>query len=55
MSAESDHEVTDVSLAGWGRREIAVAETEMPGPMALRDEFGPTRRRAGARTPAAST
>ena len=40
MSAENDYKVADMSLAGWGRKEIAIAETEMPGLMALRDEFG---------------
>ena len=34
-----DYKVADISLAGWGRREIAIAETEMPGLMALRDEY----------------
>jgi len=38
MSA-SDYKVADLSLADWGRREIAIAETEMPGLMALRAEF----------------
>lgn len=55
MSAESDHGVADVSLAGWGRREITIAETEKPGPMALRDAFDPMRRWAGARMSAACT
>ena len=36
MSA--DYKVADISLADWGRREIAIAETEMPGLMALREE-----------------
>jgi adenosylhomocysteinase len=40
MSAETDYKVADMSLADWGRKEIAIAETEMPGLMALRDEFG---------------
>ena len=40
MSAENDYKVADMSLADWGRKEIAIAETEMPGLMALRDEFG---------------
>ena len=40
MSAENDYKVADMSLAGWGRKEIAIAETEMPGLMALREEFG---------------
>ena len=35
-----DYKVADIALAGWGRREIAIAETEMPGLMALRDEYG---------------
>ena len=41
--------VRDISLAGYGRKEIAIAETEMPGLMALRDEFGETRPLEGAR------
>ncbi len=40
MSAENDYKVADMSLADWGRKEIAIAETEMPGLMALREEFG---------------
>ena len=40
MSASKDYKVADISLADWGRREIAIAETEMPGLMALRQEFG---------------
>ena len=40
FSDYSDYKVADISLAEWGRREIAIAETEMPGLMALRDEFG---------------
>jgi adenosylhomocysteinase len=34
-----DYKVKDISLADWGRKEIAIAETEMPGLMALRDEY----------------
>ena len=34
------HKVKDISLAEWGRREIQLAEAEMPGLMALREEFG---------------
>ncbi|MEE2698466.1 MAG: adenosylhomocysteinase [Pseudomonadota bacterium] len=34
-----DYKVADISLAEWGRKEIAIAETEMPGLMALRDEY----------------
>ena len=36
MSASSDYLVADIGLADWGRRELAIAETEMPGLMALR-------------------
>jgi adenosylhomocysteinase len=39
MSPFSDYKVADISLAEWGRREIAIAETEMPGLMALRQEY----------------
>ena len=38
--AEQDYKVADISLAEWGRKEMAIAETEMPGLMALREEFG---------------
>ena len=34
-----DHKVADISLAEWGRKEIGIAETEMPGLMALREEY----------------
>jgi len=44
-----DYQVKDLALADWGRREMAIAETEMPGLMALRAEFGPARPLAGAR------
>ncbi|MCP4395075.1 MAG: adenosylhomocysteinase [Alphaproteobacteria bacterium] len=36
----SDYKVSDLSLAEWGRKEITIAETEMPGLMALREEYG---------------
>ena len=45
----SDYAITDIGLAGWGRKEIAIAETEMPGLMATRTEFGPKQPLAGAR------
>lgn len=45
----ADYKVADISLADWGRKEIAIAETEMPGLMALRDEYGNERPLAGAR------
>jgi len=35
----SDYKVADINLADWGRKEIAIAETEMPGLMAIREEF----------------
>ena len=45
----TDHVVADLSLADFGRREIDIAETEMPGLMALRTEFGTTKPLTGAR------
>ena len=48
-AASSDYVVKDLELASWGRSEIAMAETEMPGLMALREEFGPTQPLRGAR------
>jgi adenosylhomocysteinase len=47
--AGSYYRVRDMSLAEWGRKEIAIAETEMPGLMALRDEYGQSKPLAGAR------
>jgi len=44
-----DYKVADISLADWGRKEIAIAETEMPGLMALREEFGAQKPLEGAR------
>ena len=49
MSGFTDYKVADMGLADWGRKEIAIAETEMPGLMALRDEFGGSKPLAGAR------
>src|ERR1700749_216220 len=49
MPASTDFRFADISLADWGRREIAIAETEMPGLMALRDESGTAKPLAGAR------
>ncbi|MFO0692172.1 MAG: adenosylhomocysteinase [Polyangiales bacterium] len=43
------YKVADMSLAEWGRKEIRIAEHEMPGLMALRREYGPTKPLAGAR------
>ncbi|MFA7441524.1 MAG: adenosylhomocysteinase [Sphingomonadaceae bacterium] len=44
-----DYSVADLSLAAWGRKELAIAETEMPGLMALREEYGAAKPLAGAR------
>jgi adenosylhomocysteinase len=48
-TAFTDYRVADLGLAGWGRKEIAIAETEMPGLMAIREEFAAARPLAGAR------
>ena len=45
----TDYAVADISLADYGRKEIAIAETEMPGLMAAREEFGPSQPLKGAR------
>ncbi len=47
--AAPDYVVADIGLADWGRKEIAIAETEMPGLMAVREEFGPEQPLRGAR------
>ncbi|MDH3817191.1 MAG: adenosylhomocysteinase, partial [Myxococcales bacterium] len=51
MSPNPDlkYKVADLSLADWGRKEIAIAEHEMPGLMALRREYGAQKPLAGAR------
>jgi adenosylhomocysteinase len=49
MAAKSDYKVADIKLADWGRRELAIAETEMPGLMAVRAEFGKQQPLKGAR------
>jgi adenosylhomocysteinase len=49
MPEPTDYKVADIALADWGRREIAIAETEMPGLMALRREYGATKPLKGAR------
>ncbi|MBW3662991.1 MAG: adenosylhomocysteinase [Actinobacteria bacterium] len=48
-TAGSDHQVADLALAQWGRAEIAMAEKEMPGLMALRERYGAEQPLAGAR------
>ena len=49
MTGSKDYLVADISLAGWGRKEIEIAETEMPGLMACREEFGEQQPLKGAR------
>jgi len=49
MSAESDYKVADIKLADFGRKEIDLAEVEMPGLMAARSEYGPAQTLKGAR------
>jgi len=48
-SQPQDHVVADLSLADWGRKEIQIAETEMPGLMAIREEYASQRPLRGAR------
>jgi len=48
-TAGGDYKVADISLAEWGRKETAIAETEMPGLMAVREEYGEAKPLAGAR------
>lgn len=49
MSDFTDYKIADISLAAWGRKEVNIAETEMPGLMALRAEFGESQPLKGAR------
>ncbi len=46
---QADYRIADISLAAWGRREIAIAETEMPGLMAIREEYAGKQPLKGAR------
>ena len=46
---QADQAIADISLAAWGRKEIKIAETEMPGLMAIRDEFAKSQPLKGAR------
>src|SRR5579871_4924556 len=48
-SGSTDYRVADIKLADWGRRELAIAETEMPGLMATREEYGKKKPLKGAR------
>jgi adenosylhomocysteinase len=45
----SDYRIKDIALADWGRKELDIAETEMPGLMAIRAEYGPAQPLKGAR------
>ena len=47
--SEQNYKVADIALADWGRKEITIAESEMPGLMALRKEFGASKPLKGAR------
>jgi len=49
VTHNQDHVIADLGLAGWGRKEIRIAETEMPGLMAIREEFAMQRPLQGAR------
>jgi adenosylhomocysteinase len=49
MSTEKDYVVADINLAAYGRKELDIAETEMPGLMSCREEFGTTKPLKGAR------
>jgi len=49
VNAKHDYKVKDISLAEWGRKEISMAEDEMPGLMAIRAEYGPSQPLKGAR------
>jgi adenosylhomocysteinase len=48
-AAYQPYKVKDIALADWGRKEIQLAEAEMPGLMALRHEYGPSQPLKGAR------
>ena len=49
MAAAQDSIVTDIKLADWGRKDLDIAETEMPGLMATREEYGKQQPLKGAR------
>ncbi|HAT18757.1 MAG TPA: adenosylhomocysteinase, partial [Verrucomicrobiales bacterium] len=49
MSANEDHKVADIGLADFGRKEVDIAEHEMPGLMASRDKYGPRKPLEGVR------
>jgi adenosylhomocysteinase len=49
MAVQNDYAIADIKLADWGRKELDIAETEMPGLMATREEYGPSQPLKGAR------
>ena len=49
LKKQLPYKVKDISLAAWGRKEMQLAEAEMPGLMALREQYGTTKPLAGAR------
>ena len=49
MAEPKDYVIANMSLADWGRKEIRIAETEMPGLMAIREEFAAAQSLKGAR------
>ena len=49
MAEFEDYRIADIALADWGRKEMALAEVEMPGLMAVRAEYGTAQPLAGAR------
>lgn len=54
-AAFADYKVADITLADWGRREIIIAESEMPALMGLRRKYAAEKPLAGAKILAAST
>ncbi len=50
LKPSQDHAVADLALAGWGRKEITIAESEMPALMAIRKEFAATQPLKGIKT-----
>src|SRR4029079_16071145 len=49
ITSQLNYKVKDIELAEWGRKEINLAEAEMPGLMSIRKEFGPSKPLKGAR------
>ena len=49
LKSQHDYTIADITLAAWGDKEIKIAETEMPGLMAIREEFAAAQPLKGAR------